>query len=52
MAIFAITVMCIILFGPAVLATVLYINRKRNYRKAVAHWDRLQREMDDHEYLD
>lgn len=48
----ALIIMGIILFSPAVLALALYIRRKRNYRKAAAHWERLQREIKGHEYLD
>lgn len=42
-----IVVLATIIFGPTVLATALYIKRKRNYRKAAAHWERLQRRIDD-----
>lgn len=47
-----VVLLVIVLSAPTLYALYRLIQRKRNYRKAAAHWDKLQREIRDHEYYD
>lgn len=37
----------VVISAPSLFALYRLVQRKRNYRKAVAHWDKLQRRIDD-----